>query len=85
MIKTTGAGGCGRQIFIKHWNGEVTRYCHLNSIEVSEGQQVGAGERIAGMGNTGRSTGPHLHFEVMPNGIDGGTIDPSGWLRSKGL
>lgn len=57
-------GGYGAYVVIKHPNGTQTLYGHLSSVAVSVGQTVAQGEKIGGMGNTGRSTGPHLHFEV---------------------
>jgi len=57
-------GGYGSYIVIKHSNGTQTLYAHLSSVSVSVGQQVSAGATIGGMGNSGKSTGPHLHFEV---------------------
>ncbi len=57
-------GGYGAYIVIKHPNGTQTLYAHLSSVSVSVGQYVGKGAVIGGMGNSGRSTGPHLHFEV---------------------
>ena len=59
--------GYGQAIEITHGNGMLTRYAHLSRIGVKVGQQVEAGATIGGLGNTGRSTGPHLHFEVRIN------------------
>jgi murein DD-endopeptidase MepM/ murein hydrolase activator NlpD len=59
--------GYGQAIEITHGNGMLTRYAHLSRIGVRVGQEVAAGATIGGLGNTGRSTGPHLHFEVRIN------------------
>ncbi len=59
--------GYGQAIEITHGNGMLTRYAHLSRIGVTVGQKVGAGSTIGGLGSTGRSTGPHLHFEVRIN------------------
>jgi murein DD-endopeptidase MepM/ murein hydrolase activator NlpD len=63
----TGAGwheGYGNLIKLEHLDGSITLYAHNNRILVTHGQQIKQGEQIAEMGNTGRSTGPHLHFEI---------------------
>lgn len=67
-------GRYGNYITIQHANGTKTRYAHLGSVLVSTGQQVSQGQLIGKMGNTGRSTGPHLHFEVIKN--NGSTMKP---------
>jgi murein DD-endopeptidase MepM/ murein hydrolase activator NlpD len=59
--------GYGQAIEISHGNGMLTRYAHLSRIDVKVGQTIAAGATIGGLGNTGRSTGPHLHFEVRIN------------------
>lgn len=61
--------GLGKMVKINHGNGMVTVYGHLSSINVKNGQKVLKGEKIGGMGSTGRSTGVHLHFEVIKNGV----------------
>jgi hypothetical protein len=67
-------GGYGNLVTIKSQDGTETRYAHLSNIGVKEGQQVKAGDIIGNSGNTGRSTGPHLHFEIIK---DGKQVDPA--------
>jgi murein DD-endopeptidase MepM/ murein hydrolase activator NlpD len=74
VVSFTGPrSGYGNAVEIDHGNGFKTRYAHLASIGVVVGQRVGVGQRIGGMGSTGRSTGTHLHYEVRENGH---AIDP---------
>ena len=67
-------GGYGNVIFVDHGNGVVTRYAHLRRIETKKDAVVTAGMRIGQVGSTGRTTGPHLHFEVRLEGRD---VDPN--------
>ena len=76
-------GGYGNKVEITYWDGTTSVYGHLSSIRVSVGQQVTPGEVVALSGNTGHSTGPHLHLEIHPNG--GAAIDPAPWLHTHGL
>ena len=68
----------GRTVFIDHGQGFVTMYCHLDGIDVRKGQQVKRGEVLGRVGSTGRSTGPHLHWNVSLNGT---RVDPAIFLR----
>lgn len=81
-VMTVGAGlvtfsgerpGFGEMVEINHGNGLATRYCHNEKVLVKQGDMVRKGQEVALMGSTGRSTGPHLHFEVLKNGTQ---VDP---------
>ena len=72
-------GGYGNTVTIRHAFGIETLYAHLHSINVRKGQRVSRGDRIGGMGTTGRSTGVHLHYEVR---LGGRPIDPMTYIRA---
>lgn len=72
-------GGYGRLVRIKHDFGIETRYAHLSSLDVVVGQKVSRGDKIGGMGNTGRSTGTHLHYEVR---IGGTPVNPMTFIKA---
>lgn len=71
--------GYGIQVEIDHGNGYITKYAHLSKVKVKYGQKVKRGEIIGLTGNTGWSTGPHLHYEVIKNGVK---VDPSDYFYS---
>jgi murein DD-endopeptidase MepM/ murein hydrolase activator NlpD len=78
VIESGPASGFGLWVRVRHDDGTVTVYGHINRSLVREGQRVAAGEQIAEVGNRGHSTGPHLHIEVItPNG---NKINPRPWL-----
>ena len=72
-------GGYGKLVEIDHGNGIATRYGHLSEINVSVGQNIRIGQTIGSVGSTGRSTGPHLHYETR---IDGDAVDPQKFFRA---
>jgi murein DD-endopeptidase MepM/ murein hydrolase activator NlpD len=80
VIQSGYNGGYGNSITIDHGNTLSTLYGHCSSLAVSQGQFVKKGQLIGYVGSTGASTGPHLHFEVMVNGIQ---VDPSGYLNGQ--
>jgi len=69
----------GRVVEITHAHGIVTRYAHLHRILVARGERVGLHQEIGELGSTGRSTGPHVHYEVL---IDGNPVDPAKFLEA---
>ncbi len=73
------SGGYGRMVEIDHGNGLATRYGHLSEINVKIGDIIKIGQVIGEVGSTGRSTGPHLHYETR---IDGEAVDPQRFLRA---
>jgi hypothetical protein len=85
VLEAGPASGYGLAVFVQHDNGDVTVYGHMEEILVSAGQVVRAGDTIALLGNRGRSTGPHLHFEVRLGGLGGEKVDPVPYLRERGV
>jgi murein DD-endopeptidase MepM/ murein hydrolase activator NlpD len=73
------AGGYGNMVEIDHGNGLATRYAHMSEVLVEEGQEVAKGALLGRIGTSGRSTGPHLHYEVR---VDGEPVDPERFLRA---
>jgi murein DD-endopeptidase MepM/ murein hydrolase activator NlpD len=71
--------GYGKMVEIEHRNGVSTRYGHLSAIDVAEGMRVKAGDTVGEVGSTGRSTGPHLHYETRVNGEP---VDPGRFLKA---
>jgi murein DD-endopeptidase MepM/ murein hydrolase activator NlpD len=83
VIDAGPASGFGNWVRIKHGDGTITVYGHMSTIDVTVGQPVIAGQKIAGMGSEGFSTGTHVHFEVHPT--EDNAIDPVPWLRERGI
>jgi murein DD-endopeptidase MepM/ murein hydrolase activator NlpD len=79
VVSSGWQGGYGRMVEIDHGNGLSTRYGHLSAINVKVGEYVKIGQVIGEVGSTGRSTGPHLHYETR---IDGDAVDPQKFLRA---
>jgi len=83
VIQADYEGAYGRQVKVRHSDGTVTSYSHMSAFDVSVGDTVTAGEQVGAIGMTGNTTGPHLHFEVLPGG--GSPINPEPWLREHGV
>jgi murein DD-endopeptidase MepM/ murein hydrolase activator NlpD len=83
------AGWAGRYITIRHAGGTSTLYAHLSSVLVHDGDHVEGGRKIGAIGMTGRTFGPHLHFEVYPRGVQPSNpydaVNPAPWLHARGL
>ncbi|AXE87732.1 MULTISPECIES: M23 family metallopeptidase [unclassified Streptomyces] len=75
----------GNAVVIKHGNGTYSQYAHLSKVKVRIGQIVKTGQEIARSGNTGNSSGPHLHFEIRTTPNYGSAVDPVKFLRAKGV
>ena len=72
-------GGYGKMVEIDHGNGLATRYGHLSQIDVNVGDKIRIGQVVGRLGSTGRSTGPHVHYETR---IDGEAVDPQKFLNA---
>ena len=77
VMKSGWTGGYGNMVEIDHNNGLTTRYGHLSQIEAVVGEEIKRGQIIGKVGSTGRSTGPHLHYEVR---VEGEAVDPHSYL-----
>jgi murein DD-endopeptidase MepM/ murein hydrolase activator NlpD len=78
VVKAGWNGGYGRMVEIDHGNGLTTRYAHMSRISVKEGEKISTGDIVGEAGSSGRSTGPHLHYEVRKNGD---AVDPLRFLK----
>ena len=78
VVSAGPAGGYGNMVEIDHGNGITTRYGHMSRIDVSVGDAIGKGQQIGEVGSTGRSTGPHLHYEIRRNGE---AVNPDSFFR----
>ena len=85
VISSGPAQGFGNWIRVRHDDGAISVYGHMpaNMLYVSVGDRVSAGQEIAGMGSEGHSTGPHLHFEIRPDGTT--PVDPVPWFKERGI
>lgn len=70
--------GYGNLVKLRYWDGTVSYYAHMSSISVTEGDDLEPGQIVGQSGNTGHSTGPHLHLEIHPDGGD--AVNPLPWL-----
>ncbi|MGY0485884.1 M23 family metallopeptidase [Streptomyces sp. WG-D5] len=75
----------GNAIVIKHSDGTYSQYAHLSRIDVKVGDKVGTGDHIALSGNTGNSSGPHLHFEIRTTADYGSAVNPVSFLKKEGV
>lgn len=79
VVKAGWNGGYGRMVEIDHGNGFSTRYAHMSAISVKEGEAIAPGDEVGKVGSSGRSTGPHLHYEIRK---DGEAVDPIRFIKA---
>jgi murein DD-endopeptidase MepM/ murein hydrolase activator NlpD len=85
-VVSAGWGGAyGNQVVIQHTDGTYSQYAHLSSLSIASGDPVTAGQQIGLSGNTGNSSGPHLHFEIRTGPGYGSDVDPLAYLRQNGV
>jgi murein DD-endopeptidase MepM/ murein hydrolase activator NlpD len=82
VVKTERHGGYGKVLYVSHGDGITTRYGHLLEYRTRPGERVRRGDVVGLVGNTGRSTGPHLHYEVL---VHGKQVDPMKYVMDGGL
>ncbi|MBQ8464956.1 MAG: peptidoglycan DD-metalloendopeptidase family protein [Alphaproteobacteria bacterium] len=80
VVRATFVNGYGNMVEVDHGNGFLTKYAHMNKIYVKKGQTVKLNEVIGEVGSTGRSTGPHLHYEVVYHGV---SVNPMPFIKAK--
>ncbi|GGS91200.1 M23 family metallopeptidase [Streptomyces griseoviridis] len=85
VVKVSCGGAFGIQVVLRHSGGYYTQYAHLAAVAVGQGDRVAAGQWIGQSGNTGNSTGPHLHFEVRITPETGSALNPVPWLALRGV
>lgn len=85
VVSAGWAGSYGYQVVVRHHDGRFSQYAHLSAISVRGGQKVNSGQTLGRSGNTGNSTGPHLHFEIRTAPGYGSDVDPLAYLRGKGV
>jgi murein DD-endopeptidase MepM/ murein hydrolase activator NlpD len=85
VVRAGTATGYGLAVYIRHDDGSVSVYGHINDYFVAAGQRVSAGQVIAEVGNRGESTGPHLHFQINTDGLHAGAVNPIPWLAARGV
>lgn len=82
VLRTISDNACGLGAVIQHAEGITSHYCHLSKVSVRAGEKLKPGQRIGDVGNTGRSTGPHLHLGIK---LNGSWIDPVPFMKKRGL
>ena len=93
VVRTAGSGSAGgwagTYVVVEHADGTQSLYAHMSSVSVRVGERVAGGTRLGSVGQTGRSFGTHLHFEIYPAGAEPGdvfsAVDPQSWLTKLGL